>query len=89
MRRIGVEFEMTIPLVGSGSGADVQNTLANVLTANGIRAISRGYSRRPLQPGIDVAVEFDSSVRGESKYDGILTPNSRFDILDIAAEGGY
>ncbi len=70
-RRMGAEFEMAVPLVGSGSGADIQRTLAEVLTANGIRAIHRGYSHAAVPSGTDVAVEFDSSVRGESRWQGI------------------
>lgn len=70
-RWIGVEYEMTLPLVGSGAGPDIQRVLAEVLTANGLRAIARGYSHSPIPPGIDLAVEYDSSVHGESKYDGI------------------
>ncbi len=70
-RRIGAEFEMTVPLVGSGSGTDVQRVLAEVLTANGIPAIHRGYSHAPLPQGIDIAVEQDSSVRGESLWQGV------------------
>jgi len=59
---------MTIPLVGSGSGIDVQQSLANVLTANGIPAIHRACSSDALPQGIDVAVECDSSIQqGESK----------------------
>jgi hypothetical protein len=70
-RRIGVEYEMTVPLVGNGSGMDVQRTLANVLTANGIRAIARGYSHELVPDGVDVAVEYDSSVVGERKWQGV------------------
>ena len=70
-RRIGCEYEMTIPLIGTGSGHDVQQTLANVLTANGIRAIARPYDHTLLPRNTDVAVEYDSSVRGESQYAGI------------------
>jgi len=62
---------MTVPLVGAGSGTDVQRTLASVLTANGIRAIAREYSHAPVPPGIDLAVEYDGSVVGESKWAGI------------------
>jgi len=71
-RRIGAEYEMTVPLVGTGTGADVQQTLARVLTANGIGAIARGYSHAPVPDGADVAVESDSSVEGESRYQGIV-----------------
>ena len=70
-RRMGAEFEMTIPLVGSGNGTDIQQILANVLTANGVPAIHRGYSNAILPTNIDVAVECDSSIRGESHWQGI------------------
>lgn len=68
-RRIGCEFEMTVPRVGSGSGSDVQQTLANVLTANGVSAIARGYQHRLFSE--DIAVEYDISVRGESRWQGV------------------
>lgn len=71
LRRIGAEFEMTVPLVGTGTGRDVQATLAAVLSANGVRAICRGYDSSPLPPGVDVAVEYDSSISGESRWAGI------------------
>lgn len=70
-RKIGAEYEMAVPLVGVGTGRDVQQTLANVLTANGIRAIARGYDHSLLEDSIDVAVETDSSVQGESRYEGV------------------
>ncbi|QNN21762.1 hypothetical protein HED60_05575 [Planctomycetales bacterium ZRK34] len=71
-RRMGCEFEMTIPLVGTGSGSDVQRMLAEILTANGIRAVSRSYQHNPVPHGVDVAVEYDSSIRGESRWQGIV-----------------
>lgn len=70
-RRIGAEYEMVLPLVGRGTGSDVQHVLAEILAANGIRAIARGYDHSLLPPGADVAVEYDSSVQGESRYAGI------------------
>ena len=70
-RKLGVEYEMTIPLVGRGSGHDVQQTLADILSANGLRAVARGYSHDPLPSSADFAVEHDGSVRGESEYAGI------------------
>jgi len=70
-RKLGVEYEMTFPLVGSGNGRDVQQALARVLTANGLRAVARGYSHEPLPPGMDLAIEHDMSVQGESRYAGI------------------
>jgi len=70
-RKLGVEYEMTFPLVGSGSGRDVQQALARVLSANGLNAVVRGYSHEPLPVGADLAVEYDTSVQGESRYAGI------------------
>lgn len=71
-RKIGCEYEMTVPLVGTGSGRDVQETLARVLTANGLRAIARGYDHSLLPRNVDVAVEYDTSVQGESRYAGVI-----------------
>jgi len=62
---------MAVPLVGSGSGTDVQNTLAQVLSANGVSAVSRCYSNCPVPYGKDLSVEYDSSIRGESRFNGI------------------
>lgn len=70
-RRLGCEFEMTIPLNGKGSGKDVQQSLAKALSANGFRAVCRPYSNRTLPFGIDFAVEYDNSVCGESQFSGI------------------
>ena len=70
-RRIGAEFEMCVPLVGTGGGSDVQRLLADILSANGIRAIYRSYQHTLLPHGVDVAVEHDSSIRGESRWQGI------------------
>lgn len=65
-RRIGTEFEFALPQIGTGTGDDVRRTLAEVLTANGLPAVARGYSHRPLPDGIDLAVEYDASVRGRA-----------------------
>lgn len=70
-RRLGVEFEMVIPQIGGGVSADVREVIAQVLTANGVPAVARGYSHRPIPHGADVCVEYDSSVRGESRFRGI------------------
>jgi hypothetical protein len=70
-RRMGAEYEMTIPLLGTGNGRDVQNSLAKILTDNGIRAVARDYSHQPVPEGIDICVERDSSIRGETRYHGI------------------
>lgn len=71
VRTLGGEFECCVPIVGNGSNLDVQRQIASILTSNGIRAGYRGYSHLPLPPNIDVMVETDASVRGESRYMGI------------------
>jgi len=70
-RTIGAEYEMTVPLVGTGDGSDIQQTLAQVLSANGVHAVARPYSHAPVPHNADVAVEYDGSVQGESRYAGI------------------
>ena len=70
-RPIGCEYEMTVPLVGAGSGMDVRRTLAGVPSANGLPAVARGYRHDPLPPGADLAMESDSSARGEALYAGV------------------
>ena len=71
IRTLGAEFECATPIVGQGGNMDVQRQIASILTANGIRAGYRGYSHLPLPVGIDVMVESDASVRGESRLAGI------------------
>ena len=70
-RRIGCEFEMTIPVVGTGGSAAVRQTLARVLSANGLRAIARDYTHSDLPPGYDLAIESDSSIEGERRYQAV------------------
>ena len=70
-RRLGVEFEVAVPQVGGGQSDDVRRTLAQALSANGVPSVVRGYSHRDVPDGADVAVEYDASVRGESRYRGI------------------
>jgi hypothetical protein len=71
-RRLGVEYEMAVPLVGAGDAGDLRQTFARVLSANGLRCISRPYSHAPLPDGFDLAVEHDASVQGESRYQGVV-----------------
>ena len=70
-RTIGAEFEGYIILTGSGDARSAQESLAHALTENGIRAVARGYSHDPLPPGVQVAVEYDSSIVPEQRYRGI------------------
>lgn len=68
-RPLGVEHEFAAVLVGNGSGMDVQNMIASVLSANQLSAVSRAYSKQSFST--DFAVEYDSSVRGTSEWLGV------------------
>ena len=70
-RRIGVEHEFAIPLVGSGDRTHVQQLIARILADNGLPALARSYCHDPIPSRYVFAVEFDSSVQGESSYAGI------------------
>jgi len=70
-RRIGIEIEMAVPLIGGGQAHDLRCRMADILSVNGIRAIARDYSHSPVPDGYDVVVESDSSIRGETQYQGI------------------
>ena len=70
-RRLGCEFEVAVPMVGGEESNAVRKLIAQVLSANGVPALARGYSHRPVPEGADVCIEYDSSVRGESRYRGI------------------
>lgn len=70
-RRIGAEYEMTVPVVGSGGATAVRQTLARVLMANGLPSIARDYTHSLVPDGYDLAVESDSSIEGERRYQGI------------------
>ncbi|MGA2440210.1 MAG: amidoligase family protein [Tepidisphaeraceae bacterium] len=70
-RLIGSEFEGYIILTGGNDPHAAQQSLADVLTASGIRAIARPYDQSPLPNGVSVAVEYDSSIVPEQRYAGI------------------
>jgi hypothetical protein len=72
-RTIGVEHEFYLPVIGltSRSRSEVQQSVADVLTANGIQSIARGYDHSPLPADTDVAVETDASVNGTQTYYGV------------------
>jgi hypothetical protein len=67
-RPIGVEYECAVPIIGGGGDRDVQETIANILNANGIRACWRSYSRAPVPDNCDVMVERDASISGERRF---------------------
>lgn len=70
-RKLGVEIECVVPIIGRGDNNDVQELLAQVLSNHGIDAVARGYSHSPIPAGCKVVVEHDSSLRHESRYTGI------------------
>ena len=70
-RGIGAEFECAVPIIGSGNAMAVQETIAGILSANGIRACSRHYEHTPVPRNCDVAVEFDASIQGEQRFQGV------------------
>ena len=70
-RRLGVEYEMAVPVIGGGGDREVQQTIADILNANGVRACWRGYSREPVPDGCDVMVERDGSITGETRFNGV------------------
>ncbi|MCK4658717.1 MAG: amidoligase family protein [Phycisphaerae bacterium] len=70
-RKIGIEIEVVVPIIGVGENRDVQRLLAEVLTNNGIQSSSRGYTRQPVPAGSKFAIEHDVSLRDESRYAGL------------------
>lgn len=70
-RKIGIEIECLVPIVGIGSNRDVQELIAQVLTNHGIQSCSRGYTQQPLPRDCQLAVEHDASLHDESKYRGL------------------
>ncbi len=70
-RKIGIEIECVVPIVGSGTNRDVQELLAQVLSNQGIQSCSRGYTQQPLPATCQLAVEHDASLHDESKYRGL------------------
>lgn len=70
-RLIGVEIECVVPIIGTGEGQDVQRLLAQILTNQGILAVARGYTHAPIPQRYKLAIEYDVSLRDESKYAGL------------------
>ncbi len=70
-RKMGIEIEVVLPIIGTGDNRDVQNLLASVLTNHGIEAISRSYTQQPVPSRCKMAVEHDMSLQDESKYAGL------------------
>ena len=78
-RKIGIEIEVVLPIIGSGDNADVQRLLAEVLSNQGIRSVARSYTHRDVPAGCKLAIEHDVSLRDESKYAGLRWSTKAFD----------
>ena len=70
-RRVGIELEVAIPIVGRGQTRDIQDLLARILTSHGVSSHARPYSHLPIPDGYDLSVEYDGSLSGEQRYAGI------------------
>jgi len=70
-RRLGCEFEFVLPQLSSADSSDVRRVFAEILSANGLTAVARGYSHAPVPHGVDWAVEYDGSVAGPSDIRGL------------------
>jgi hypothetical protein len=70
-RKIGVEYECAIPIIGGGGDREVQEEVSRILTANGVRSCWRHYSHDPVPAGCDVMVERDGSIEGETRFNGV------------------
>src|SRR6266404_7860078 len=71
-RKIGVEIEVVAPIIGRGSNLDVQQLLAGILTRHGIPSVARSYSHEPVPSGCKLAIEHDTSLHDESRYQGLV-----------------
>ncbi|HRY71327.1 MAG TPA: amidoligase family protein [Phycisphaerae bacterium] len=70
-RRMGLELEFVVPVIGTGETRDVQELLARILTNQGIPSHVRPYSHAMIPVGFDLCVEHDSSLTGDTRYSGI------------------
>ena len=70
-RKLGIEIEVVVPIIGQGEGRDVQDLLARVLSNHGIPAVSRGYTRHAIPTGCLLAIEHDASLQDETRYQGL------------------
>jgi len=83
-RKLGVEIECVAPIIGRGDNTDVQELLARVLSNHGMPAISRPYGHLSIPQGCLFAVEHDSSLRDESKYQGLIWSKIELKTAPIA-----
>ena len=70
-RKIGIEIECVVPIIGTGENSDVQRLLAQVLTNHGIRSVARSYTQQAVSSSCKLAIEYDTSLVSESKFAGL------------------
>lgn len=70
-RLLGVELEVVVPVIGRGETRDIQELLVHLLRNQGLSAIARPYCHDAIPEGHDLAIEHDSSLRGEQRYSGL------------------
>lgn len=69
-RDLGIEVEAVVGYLGMGGNSEVQQSLADLFRANGISAVSSGYSHAPVNT--DLRVETDSSLSfADCPYQGV------------------
>ncbi|NLF78755.1 MAG: hypothetical protein GX573_23935 [Chloroflexi bacterium] len=71
-RRLGLEIECVVPVVGRGETRDVQELLVHLFRNQGMTAMARPYCHSAVPSGVDLCIEHDSSLRGEQRYSGIV-----------------
>jgi hypothetical protein len=70
-RLIGIEIETVCPVVGHGDNYEIQRLVADILTQQGLPSHARSYSHQPVPAGCVFCVEADSSLQGETRFQGI------------------
>lgn len=70
-RKIGIEVEFVLPIVGNGSNIDVQRLVATVLSREGLPSVAREYSHAPVPEFTFFCIEHDGSLRDEQRFQGI------------------
>lgn len=70
-RKIGIEIEVVVPIIGRGDNRDVQDLIASILTNQGLCAVARNYTRQELPADALFAVEHDTSLCDEHRYPGL------------------
>ena len=70
-RKMGIEIECVLPIIGRGGNENVQSLLAQVLSDHGVRACSRTCTHRSLPRDCRLAIEHDTFIRDEIRYRGL------------------